>query len=67
MQSRKITMSDVFENPNYLGKHIILVKGKLYTALNGKQAAKILRKVRLEYPNSIPQITYLPKANSLIL
>lgn len=61
------TMPEVFKNPRYQGKHIILVKGKLFTAKTGQGAARILKKIRLKYPKSTPEIAYLPKAHSLIL
>jgi len=60
-------MQDVFKNPRYRGKHVILAAGKVFTANTGSGAAEILRKVRKQYPNVTPQVAYLPKAHSLIL
>lgn len=63
----KISMMDIFKNPHYRGKHVILAAGKIFTAKTGDGAAEILKKVREKYPNVTPEIAYLPKAHSLIL
>lgn len=58
---------DVFQNPKYRGKHVILAAGKIYTARTGEGAADILRKIREKYPDVTPEIAYFPKAHSLTL
>lgn len=63
----KITMPEIFRNPRYRGKHIILAAGKIYTAKTGEGASAILKKIRDKYPNITPEVAYLPKARSLIL
>lgn len=63
----KISMMDIFKNPRYRGKHIILAAGHVFTAKTGDGAAEILKKVRKKYPDVTPEIAYLPKAHSLIL
>lgn len=63
----KISMMDVFKNPRYRGKHVILAAGKIYAAKTGEGAAEILKKVRKKYPGVTPEVAYLPKAHSLIL
>ncbi len=60
-------MMDIFQNPRYRGKHVILAVGKVYTAKTGEGAAEILRKLREKQPDVIPEIAYLPKSHSLIL
>jgi hypothetical protein len=67
MKKQKVTMSDVFGNPRYRGKHVILAAGKIYTAKTGEGAAKILKDLRKRKPDVTPEIAYLPKAHSLIL
>lgn len=57
----KISMMDIFKNPRYRGKHIILAAGKVYSAKTGEGAAEILKKVRKENPNVTPEVAYLPK------
>lgn len=64
---KKVSMMDIFKNPRYRGKHVILAAGKIYTAKTGDGAAEILRKLRKEYPDITPEVAYLPKAHSLIL
>lgn len=63
----KISMMDIFKNPRYRGKHVILAAGKIYSAKTGEGAAEILKKVRKENPGVTPEVAYLPKAHSLIL
>jgi len=64
---KKLSMTDLFKNPRYRGKHVILAAGKIYTAKTGEGAGEILEKIRGKYPGVIPEIAYLPKAHSLIL
>lgn len=64
---KKITMHDVFGNPRYRGKHVVLAAGRLYTAKTGEGIAEILRKLEKTHPDITPEIAYLPKARSLIL
>ena len=63
----KISMPEIFKNPKYRGKHVILAAGKIYTAKTGDGAAEVLRKIRKKYPDVTPEVAYLPKAHSLIL
>lgn len=63
----KISMMDIFKNPRYRGKHIILAAGKIYTAKTGEGAAEILKKLEETHPKVTPEVAYLPKARSLIL
>ncbi|KKS85605.1 MAG: hypothetical protein UV59_C0006G0061 [Candidatus Gottesmanbacteria bacterium GW2011_GWA1_43_11] len=60
-------MTDIFKNPRYRGKHVILAAGKVYTAKTGEGAAKILENIRKKSPGVTPEVAYLPKAHSLIL
>ena len=60
-------MLNIFKDPRYRGKHVILAAGKIYTAKTGEGAAAILKKIRKEYPHTTPEVAYLPKARSLIL
>ena len=60
-------MFDIFKNPRYRGKHIVLAAGHVFTSKTGEGTAEILRDVRKKYPNITPEIAFLPKAHSLIL
>jgi len=62
-----LTMISIMSNPLYKGKHLIVIAGKVFTAKTGKEANKILDKLEKKYPNEIPAITYIPKADALIL
>jgi hypothetical protein len=64
---KRVTMNEVFGNPRYRGKHVVLAAGKVFTANTGSGAAEILRMVRQKYPGVTPEVAYLPKAHSLIL
>lgn len=57
---KKTTMHDIFKNPRYYGKHVILAAGKVYTAKTGEEAAKILQKLEKTHPRVTPEIAYLP-------
>ena len=63
----KIPMIDIFKNPRYRGKHVVLAAGKIYTAKTGEGAAEILKKLEKKHPNCIPEVAYIPKARTLIL
>jgi len=58
---------DIFKNPRYRGKHVILAAGKVYTAKTGDGALEILQKLERRQPDVVPEVAYLPKAKTLIL
>lgn len=60
-------IKNIFQDPKLRGKHIIMVAGHVFTARTGKEAVKIFNKVTKEYPREQPTVTYIPKAESLIL
>jgi len=60
-------MMDIFKNPRYRGKHVILAAGKVYTAKTGDGALEILQKLERRQPDVVPEVAYLPKAKTLIL
>lgn len=66
-KNKKITMDEIYGKPQYRGKHVIVVAGKVFTARTGEGAAKILEKMRRQYPKETPAITYIPDADALIL
>lgn len=51
----------------YRGKHLVIVKNKIFAAKTGQEASKIFREVIRKYPKEKPTITYVPKEGSLIL
>lgn len=60
-------MVKVLNNPAYKGKHVIIIAGKIFTAKTGREVNRILDKLEKKYPKAIPAITYIPKADALIL
>ena len=64
---RKINMIQIMGNPKYRGKHIVVVAGEVFAAKTSKEASKILDKLEKKYPTEIPAMTYIPKADTLIL
>ncbi|MEK7127806.1 MAG: hypothetical protein AAB838_03745 [Patescibacteria group bacterium] len=62
-----LTMPQIFKNPFYRGKHVVLVKGKAYTAKTGNLALDLLNKLEKKYPDAAPEVAFLPKAKILIL
>ncbi len=64
---KAITMTDIFKNPRYRGKHVVLAAGRIYTAKTGEGIELILEKLEKSRPKVTPEVAYLPKARSLIL
>lgn len=64
--NKKPSMMDIFKNPRYRGKHVILAAGKVYTSKTGEGASAILKKLRKEHPNVVPEIAYLPKGTLIL-
>lgn len=62
-----ISMTDVFKNPRYRGKHVVLAAGKVLTAKTGEGVEEILKKLEKNHPDVTPEVAYLPKARSLVL
>ena len=60
-------MKKIFGDPKLRGKHIIMIAGHLFTADTGKEAVKIFNKVTKQYLGQQPTVTYIPKAESLVL
>ncbi|MBI4215409.1 MAG: hypothetical protein HY602_01650 [Parcubacteria group bacterium] len=64
---KKITMEMAMNDPKNRGYHIIVTAGKLFKARTGEAASKILDEVQKKYRRDIPEITYIPDADTLIL
>lgn len=54
-------------NPRYRGKHVIMIKGKIYAATSGKEASLLFDLLTKKYPGYIPTLAYIPKEDALIL
>ena len=58
---------EIFSNPVYFGKHVVVVDGEVYVATTGDEAVRILEEVRKKYPGKQPILAYVPKEEALIL
>lgn len=66
-KTKTINMLSVLNNPRYRGKHIVVISGKVYTAKTGTRANRLIDRLEKQYPAETPAITYIPKADTLIL
>lgn len=57
----------VMSNPKYRGRHLVMIAGKVFAAKTAKEAARIFNEVTKKYSRKTPTITYVPKADTLIL
>lgn len=60
-------LSQVYHNPKYEGKHIIVIGGKIYATKTGMAQVELLDKLMKKYPREKPSIAYIPDAETLIL
>ena len=60
-------METILHDPKYKGKHVIVVDGQVFTANTGDGEGRILEQVRREHPRAIPEVAYIPEADTLIL
>lgn len=67
MKTPSSDIKKLLQNPKLKGKHIIMIANHIFTAKTGKQAVSIFNKVVQKYPKETPTVTYIPKAESLIL
>ena len=63
---KKITMADIYKNPRFRGKHVILAFGRVFIAKTGEGAAAILEKIEKKNPKEIPTVAYIPKSRLAI-
>lgn len=54
-------------SPRYRGRHLVIIKNKVFSAQTGQQAVKLFKEVTKKYPKEKPTITYVPKEEALIL
>lgn len=59
--------SEIFSNPAYFGKHIVVLDNAVHVAITGDEAVRILEELRKQYPDKKPIIAYIPKDETLIL
>ena len=57
----------IYQDPKYRGKHVVVINDKIYATKTGKAKSLLLEKLLKQYPDKTPIITYIPKADTLIL
>ena len=67
MRKKKNLLNLAYANSKYWGRHIIILAGKIFSTKTGKEASKLLEILVKKYPKETPTITYIPKADALIL
>lgn len=60
-------MIKIYQNPKYKGRHIIAIAGQVFSVKTAKAKSRLLDKLLKKYPKETPTITYVPKADSLVL
>lgn len=67
ISKQRNSLSAVLSSPKYKGKHIVMVKDKIFASKTGQEATRIFKEVIKKYPKEKPTITYIPIENMLIL
>ena len=60
-------LSRAYRSRRFRGKQVMIVGGKIFAAGTGRQAERLFQRLVKTYPRQTPLITYIPKADSLIL
>ena len=63
----KALVSKIYKDPQYIGKHIIIIGNAIHARKTGVTNSKLLKKLIKKYPKEKPIITYIPKEDALIL
>lgn len=69
-QQKGIKFPDLIKRlsqPRYRGKHIVVMGKKIFTARTGHQASALLDSLTRKYPHQSVTVSYISKADSLIL
>ena len=57
----------VLTSPSYRGKHVILLRGRVYTAASGRELTRLFDRLVKEHPGATPTLAYVPTAQTLVL
>ena len=60
-------ISELYRDPRYAGRHVVVVGEKVYAAKTGEEKTRILARVMKAHPKARPLITYIPEEEALIL
>lgn len=58
---------EILSNPDYFGKHVVVVDSEVFVATTGDEAVRLLEEVRKKHPDKQPILAYIPKEETLIL
>lgn len=53
--------------PRYRGKHIVVLGDRIFTSKTGREASILLDKLTERHPGQSVTVSYIPKADALIL
>lgn len=67
MTATHIISAEIFSNPAYFGKHVVVVGDEVFVATTGDEAVRILEEARKKHPDKQPMLAYIPKEETLIL
>lgn len=59
--------TEVYNDPKYSRKHLVIVGGKVHVAKTGVGASQLLETLMKKYPQDIPLVAYVPGGETLIL
>jgi len=60
-------ISKVYKDPQYEGRHIIIIGDQIYARKTGVAKSKLLETLIKKYPKKKPIVAYIPKEDALIL
>lgn len=63
---KKTIRKQIFSDPKYEGKHILVADDKIYATSDAKKASKLFDEIIRKH-KIIPSVTFVPKATSLII
>ena len=63
----KTLISEIYKNPKYSGKHVIIIGGKIHAKKSGSAKSKLLQELIKKYPKETPIVAYVPREDTLIL
>ncbi len=60
-------ISEMYHDPRYAGKHVVIVGGKIYATKTGEAKSELLKRLLKQHPKERPLITYIPEEEALVL
>lgn len=64
---QKNLITKIYKDPNFAGKHVIIIDDKVFSRKTGEARARLLKRLVKKYPDKTPLITYIPGNETLIL